>query len=142
MAFYKYIKKRYLDGFFQGRMKIGTLYEYRNEEELGGVIGDNEEGVSKTTLGGKDIMRIDFRKNTPETEYFRSHLGFDIPEGAELTISMQEDTNFIAFTNSPNYYIFCMTSKYSEEVMNEFECDTCIEIFNPNKFIRNIRNNC
>ncbi len=137
MTLYKYINKKYLDDIFiHGRIKIGTLYEYRKEEELGLIVGDKEEGQHNTTLGGDEALEIDLGQNTLEAEYFRNHVLRPDQRHSKVKIIMEKGAKLIANTNSPNYYIFCMTSKYSEEVMKEFECDACIEIFNPEHFFK------
>ncbi len=51
MPLYKYLPRRYLDAFLnRGSLKIGTLYEYRQVEAYGHVIGDKNEGLHKTEL--------------------------------------------------------------------------------------------
>ena len=60
--------------FKNGSLKIGTLHEYRNEEELGSIIGDDKEGIHITELNSPSGREIDFSVNSPEAEYFKRHV--------------------------------------------------------------------
>ena len=126
-----------MDVFFKkGSIKIGTLYEYRNEEELGGVVGDKKEGVHITELHSPKGREIDLTDNSPESNYFRKHVLRPDQQTSNVKIVMEAGASLIGQTNSPNYYIYCITSSYDEEVMTEFDCDRCIEIFEPDKFFK------
>ena len=136
---YKYIKKEHLESFLKrGTLKIGTLYEYRNEEELGTVIGDDKEGTHITELKSPQGRIIDLASNSPEAQYFKKHILRPNQQNSNVKIIMEEGANLIAHTNSPNYYIFCVTSEYGKEMMKEFNCDRCLEILDPEKFFKAI----
>jgi len=136
---YKYIKKEHLDLFYKnGSLKIGTLHEYRNEEDLGTVIGDNHEGLHITELNSPKGREIDLAGNTPEAEYFRKHVLRSDQQDSKVKIIMEAGANLVAHTNSPNYYIYCVTSEFDKSVMKEFGCNRCIEIFNPEKYFKEI----
>ncbi len=135
---YKYIKKEHIDLFKKnGSLKIGTLYEYRNEEDLGSVIGDDKEGVHITELNSPQRREIDLADNTPESQYFRKLLPPD-KQDVRPKIIMMPDANVATHTTAPNCYLYCVTSKYDEDLMAEFGCDKCIEIFNPEKYFQAI----
>ena len=128
-----------MDSFFKrGSIKIGTLYEYRNEEELGNVVGDDLEGVHITELHSPEGRKINLVDNSPESNYFRKHILRPDQQASNVKIIMEAGASLIAHTNSPDSYIYCLTSNYDEKVMKEFECDRCIEIFDPQKFFKAI----
>ena len=59
MPLYKYIPKRYLDAFLnQGSLKIGTLYEYRQVEAYGNVIGDKTKGYIKPNCSCRAEVKL------------------------------------------------------------------------------------
>jgi len=133
VTIYKYTEGKYLDLFFCfGKIRIGTLFDYRREEDLGFVIGDREEGQSKIifenppsvfALGGKSI----------EAEHFGKYL----PIKGEGTISLAPGARIITTINSPNYYIYCASLKFNPNVMSEYG-GSCIEIFDAEKFFAEI----
>jgi len=136
---YKYIKKEHLGLFLKnGTIKIGTLLEYRNEKDLGSVIGDNQEGLHITELNSPNGREIDLASNTPEAEYFRKNVLRPDQQNSNVKIVMEAGANIIVHTNSPTYYVYCVTSTYDKNVMTEFACDRCIEIINPEKFFKEV----
>lgn len=136
---YKYIKKEHLGLFLKnGTIKIGTLLEYRNEKDLGSVIGDNQEGLHITELNSPNGREIDLASNTPEAEYFRKNVLRPDQQNSNVKIVMEAGANIIVHTNSPTYYVYCVTSTYDKNVMREFACDRCIEIINPEKFFKEV----
>lgn len=136
---YKYVKREHLEAFFRsGSLKIGTLYEYRNEEELGKVIGDGEEGSYVTELLSPHGREVDLACRSPEANYFRQHILRPDQWDSKVKIVMEAGANLIANTNSPNYYIYCVSSVFDEQAMHQFGCDSCIEITNPEKFFKAI----
>lgn len=136
---YKYLKREHLKAFFQfGSLKIGTLYEYRNEEELGKVIGDGEEGTYVTELLSPNGREIDLSGSSAEADYFRQHVLRPDQWNSKVKVVMEAGASLITNTNSPNYYIYCVSSHFDELVMHQFGCDSCIEIVHPEKFFKAI----
>lgn len=139
MALYKYVKREHLDVFFtNGSMKIGSLYEYRNVEQYGNVIGDDGEGFYHTELSKSGRHEIDLSQNTPEANFFRQHVLRPDQQNINVKIIMGDGAKLISRTDSPDYYIYCVTSEFNHNVMKEFGCDSCIEIQRPDVFFRAI----
>lgn len=132
---YKYLPKKYLEAFLRhGSLKIGTLYEYRKTEDYGDVVGDKNEGLHKTELALAGGGEIDLATSSPEAEYFRTHVLRPDQHHRKPKIIMADGARLVAHTNSPDLYIYCMTSEYSDAVMKEFGCDACLEIIHPAEF--------
>lgn len=132
---YKYILKQYLQAFLsRGSLKIGTLHDYRKTESYGDVIGDKNEGLHKTELFLKGGGEIDLASNSPESEYFRKHVLQPEQRDAKVKIILEDGARLIAHSNSPDLYIYCVSSEYSPTVMKEFGCDACLQIFRPYEF--------
>lgn len=120
---YKYMKSEFANSFFRdGTLRIGTLYEYRDTEKHGHVIGDNDEGLKSrhTEVKGKHT-----NKTAPAIVSQFVKLG----DGAAV-----EDCVFIHQDDSGDCYLFCATEEYSADVMAEFKADTCLRIENVDGF--------
>jgi hypothetical protein len=135
MRLFKYMPKKYLDAFFRyGSLKIGTLYEYRKVEHYGNVIGDKNEGLHKTELSLTGGGEIDLASNSFEADFFRKHVLRPDQQDSKVKIVLANGARLISQTNSPDLYIYCLTSEYSPDVMRQFGCDSCMEIINPVAF--------
>jgi hypothetical protein len=136
---YKYIKQEHLELFFkQGTIKIGTLYKYRDEEQLGNVIGDKDEGTHFTELNSPHRREINLSDNSAEAHFFRQHVLRPEQRHLNVNVIMEAGAKIISQSHSPNYYLYCVTSQYDPEMMKEFECNACIEIIDPDKFFNAI----
>ncbi|HHA1409439.1 TPA: hypothetical protein ACOEL2_002079 [Enterobacter hormaechei subsp. xiangfangensis] len=134
MRLYKYIKKEHLDSFFsQGRVKIGSLYEYRNVEQYGNVIGDHMEGAFETILDRSGPYDIDLSTDSIESLLFRQNLDID---RRDIKITVEAGASIAFRQESPDFYIYCVTTDFNQNVMKEFDCDCCIEIINPELFFK------
>ena len=126
---YKYIPSQFARPFLdKGVIRIGTIYEYRNIEKYGSTIGDDNEGIvdEKETY---ENLTIRGPEETPELLKGRIH----VEEGG---LFQMYGGSIVVREQSPDYYIFCITKEYNYSVMQEFKCDTCIEIFNIERFIQ------
>lgn len=122
----------------RGSLKIGTLYEYRRIEHYGNVVGDIDEGLHKTELVLPGGGEVDLATSTPEAEFFRQHVLRPDQRDAKVKIILEDGARLIAHSNSPDRYIYCMTSEYDEKVMRQFGCDACLEITRPQEFFETI----
>lgn len=123
---YKYMRKEHarllLD---KGRLRIGTLYEYRNAELHGSAIGDREEGVKNLHLDGTgqhwDAGSI------PEFAQTFFKLG---PE-ANLTL---DGVRLVVPQQSCDYFLFCTSSILDAATMHKMGYDACVVIEHPDRF--------
>ncbi|HGD3335382.1 TPA: hypothetical protein ACI4B1_000636 [Enterobacter hormaechei] len=138
MVLYKYMKRKDLLAFLaKGTVRIGTLYDYRKEEEYGGAIGDESEGVYETVLDRGGDYIVNPLHDTPEAEFCRN--AFKIEKDTNFpVIEMQGDAKIIHRSMSPNVYIYCTTLTYDRTAMEEFGYDSCLEIFRPDIFINEL----
>lgn len=139
MRLFKYLPKKFLDAFFRsGSLKLGTLYEYRKVEQYGKVIGDKDEGLHRTELFLPGGGEIDLASCSPEADFFRRHVLRPNQCESKIKIIIPDGARLIAESNSPDLYIYCMTSEFNEDVMRQFNCDACMEILRPKDFLRAI----
>lgn len=137
MTLFKYLQKKYLEAFFcRGSIKIGTLYEYRNVEHYGSVIGDLEEGLLNTSITPSKGDEIDLGSNSHEAIFIRNALGRPITECSNMRLRYLTDGyTFTHKVQSSDLYIYCMSSRYDKDIMTQFGCDSCMEIINPDAFL-------
>ncbi len=134
VTIYKYIKPEHLDLFFSfGRIKIGTLFDYRREEEYGAVIGDREEGQIKSIFENPP-SEFELGDGSPEANYFKEFIPI---QGDGNKISFEQGARIVTPINSPNYYIFCASLKFDPDVMARYG-GACIEILDAKKFFAEI----
>ncbi|WP_338490973.1 hypothetical protein VRB78_11475 [Pseudomonas trivialis] len=136
MKYYKYMKREYLEGFFEtGALKIGTLYGFR-DIELGNAIGDVDEAKHRYLMDYKGGTPIDMSSNSPEATFLREQgvFGNEAHElvGSFITI---EDKVTVA-QSCPDMYVFCMTNEYDPVAMVEFGYDSCFEVVDIDGFLR------
>lgn len=123
---YKYLRKAHAEGLLtRGTVRIGTLYEYRDVEKHGLVVGDLEEGKRSNFLHAIDEVwtaddQPDFAKRF-------------IRLGPNASVNLV-NTTFERSEQSPDCYIFSMTQRFDASVMREFGYDSCVEIVNPPAF--------
>lgn len=120
---YKYIRREYLHKLLShGEIRIGTLFEYRQTETYGLVIGDDAEG------------RESFSTNRPLQDL--RTVRFAAKHNVHLTnvVSHGSGDGFRVDVESLDYYIYCVTRSFSEEAMRDFGCDACVLIRNPEEF--------
>ncbi|EAR56843.1 hypothetical protein SKA34_05165 [Photobacterium sp. SKA34] len=125
---YKYMKKEHAKLLVeQGSLRIGTLYEFRDEEKHGQEIGDNKEGTKSTYMGVDQACWS--TANQPEfTKSF-----FKLEEDATLNIS---GLTLEKPQTSPDFYIYCTTYEFDESAMRDFGYDSCVAIEQPENFLK------
>jgi hypothetical protein len=135
MRIFKYMQQEHLDGFFQnGCLKIGTLYDYRKEEEYGEVTGDRDEAYQLTELRTPDDG-LDLATNTAEAVYVKKRL---CPDEQSVGWKFSGNVTFVYYDSAPDAYVYCLTSKYSPAVMKKFKYDACMEILDLDAFLASI----
>ena len=105
----------------QGILRVGTLYDYRQDEKYGTARGDKDEGVISTYSA--DTMELWRRETIPD--FLRKHIK---GKGKYWKIKGIE---FSETKTSPDYYVFCVSEEYNHNLMIEFNCDSCIQIDDP-----------
>ena len=139
MHLFKYLKRRHLDSFVKkGNIRIGTLYEYRDTEQYGNVIGDQEEGVHITKFNLPQGGEVDLRENSLEANFFRNFLPEKHKDIKNIVFKLEPGVHINLFSHSQDMYIYCTTSEFNLDVMRCFNCDACIEICDPHKFFHQI----
>ncbi|MEG5938846.1 hypothetical protein UXO69_05125 [Enterobacter hormaechei] len=128
MKLYKYMKSEYAETFLKnGTLRIGTLMDFKKNENFNEAIGDKNEG--------SHFPQIDFQGKTYTANLNNSQKSFlkgalELPSG-----SFMSGFSVVREITSKDFYVYCLTIEPSRKAMDVFECDTCIEISNPLNFL-------
>lgn len=123
---YKYLRKQHADLLIKkGKFRIGTLYEYRDIEKHGTIVGDEGEGKKSLYLNvGSEKWTTD---NQPDfTKNF-----INIANGISVRM---ERVSFQKSESSSNYYLYCTTEVFDENALKDFGYDSCLLIEKPDQF--------
>jgi hypothetical protein len=132
---FKYMKKEHVDKLFcTGEIHLGTLYDFRNQEQHGLQRGDADEG-KKVIYDSIDNVTIeDPSQNNPLNIFQRRFITI----GDEAKNIQLKDIEFSLPQNSVDCYIYCMSTEFNEHLYHEFKAETCVKIKSPSKFVKSI----
>ena len=128
---FKFAESKFSKEFIdKGQIKIGTLYDYRNEEKYSGKICDNKEGNKTISVRIENV-------STKGNEFLKH----GIPMGGDGNIKLSNSTITLDL-NSKNCYIYCTASELlSDTLIQYFEedgYDSCVMITQPNEFFKEL----
>ncbi len=112
---YKYLPSQYVPAFIQqGAILFRPLSYYRDYEDS--IRGDEYEGT---------------RVHRPN-------------EGLEITLTKNNEKILLPHTfessaNEDDIFIFCLSTQFSLDLAKQFNSDVCIEIYNPSRFLSELR---
>lgn len=124
---FKYMEAKYADELVNdGKLRIGTLLDYRRREKFGGGRLDEDEGTSELWAA------IDARSNDDIPEFARSIIQIG-PSATKVHIS---GIGVVKPYLMPDAYVLCLSKRYAPaELLPDFEpADACVEIVNPPEF--------
>lgn len=133
MKLFKYLKKQHLENLFDnGEFRIGTLHDYRNVTNYGTEIGEGNEGSINLDFDAWEGRELELSSNSYEAALLRSCLNLK-PGDPYLKnrLKFGKGTRIVVNLNSINGFIYCTTTEFNKNVMESFECDCCVEIFDP-----------
>lgn len=123
---YKYLHREHAQLLMEkGTLRIGTLYEYRDTEKHGNVVGDADEGQKSL------YMDVNDEKWTCDNQRSFGKKFIKVSPGASVHL---ENVAFEEKQNSPNCYIYSAAQEFDEKALRNFGYDACIVIENPAKF--------
>lgn len=118
---YKYLERRHAEMMTnEGRIRIGTLFDYRKVEEYDMQRADINEG--------KMVFVYDIDKEINVTE---------LPDiFADRIEGNANFKNIIlrAPLDAPDCYVYCCSQIFDETLMKDFGADCCVEIFDVYAF--------
>lgn len=124
---FKYMRRAHAHRLVaEGIARIGTLYEYRDIERHGEIVGDHTEGTKSAAML---VPYLEIRKQEDVPAFVRDR--FKI--GPNTTVKLV-NSKFVVSEESPNYYVYSLAAEYSPAVMKEFGYDACVRIDDPSRF--------
>jgi hypothetical protein len=131
MNLYKYMERRWANKFLkEGTLLIGTLYDFQDEEQHGGEIGDALEGTKQVSSMRLKMIDTDEPENIPY--WMSEHM--NVSGSNRLVIHARDGMS--AVHKDPNAYIFCCTDTFDAKAMKEMAYDCCIEILDADIFFK------
>jgi hypothetical protein len=119
---YKFMKPEHANALLQwGSVRVGTLYEYRNEEKHSGGVVDPGEGTLT------HIERVEEAKANQLTEYSRR---LTTPTSG-VTLS---DVTIETHHEIPDRYIYCASLSPSWDADIHGDYTACVEILDVSRF--------
>jgi hypothetical protein len=131
---YKYVSAAGLDDLIHhGCIRVGTLFEYRDESHHSEEVGDRREGSRRI------VVDVAGRNADPHEEADRTvrELGLDEHENAEVRVEPNEDCVVIE-ARSPNLYLFSASLRCDKDLMHSLGYEACVRISSPEEFFRQL----
>ncbi len=152
---YKYLKKEYADALINdGTIRVGTLNDFRvsyeediqrrdpgegfknsqayKENDFKKIIEDNKLVKRKQKIKGLEPIPESVKEESELLFYkFREHFI------GNVEIDKSGSVNF----KHADIYIYCTSGKLDRDVMESFDCDTCLKIIDPYLFFAHITHN-
>lgn len=110
----------------EGVVRIGTLYEYRDIEKHGVVVGDDSEGTKSAAM---HVPNLTMTKQENVPEFVRSRVRIV----GNTTVQMI-NSKFILSEESPNFYIYSLAEECSPALMKELGYEACVRIADTDGF--------
>jgi hypothetical protein len=128
-SIYKYMGRAHAARMLaDGEIRLGTLYTYRNEEELGPEVGDRDEGTLNLKKSGFTVVDTVDPRTIPA--FFRN--GLSVGSGARLQIIARDGIG--RQFEDPDCWVYCTSKYFDRDQMNSMGYDTCVEIFDIEPF--------
>ncbi|SPJ35246.1 hypothetical protein [Kushneria phyllosphaerae] len=132
MALYKHLESVHADALIRkGSIRIGTLYEYRDQEKHGEGVLDEEEGVVRT-----HAKRSGYFDET-NVDAFMSNF-VSVGDGGSVYIGNADLTLSESCSSS---WIYCVSESEDKSVSTGLSSnyDACVELVDPDRFSREIK---
>ena len=131
---YKYLKAHHaIDLTEQGKLRVGTLGDFRSNKTLDPAIRDANEGLRVSYV---DPDTFDLRK-PDEVPAIVKELIKVPPEGVGIVF---KDIGFQVEVESPDYYIYSVSTECSSGLMKRLQYDACVAIRDPQEFFQSLTN--
>lgn len=122
-------KEEYADSFMRGEIRLGTLKQYREDEDL--ERGDAEE-ASETYNTGYAVGRGDDPEIIRRAQNSGMYFG---PNCGEVTLD-----NNTRITSLPEAYVLCTTLEFPPKNLSDVFGEFSVEITNPDQFFITVSN--
>jgi len=115
------MKRKYAEQFLsEGKLRIGSLYDFRNIEKYGEETGDEGEGTKELYTEQKHVHE----NNIPD--FLKGAI--KVGGGSKIDIIIDGDNTIDRKFEDPNLYIYCVSLDFNEDRMRKIGHDACLVI--------------
>jgi len=124
--FFKYLKSEYANAMlFHGRIRIGTLYDFRRIEEHDAARADISEGIHNVNIF---IERpVHHRGHEPTVQHYLDQFGVEISYSSRTRVS--------GSIHSSDCYIYSLSDQLNWKIANDFNADAGMIIWDIKELI-------
>jgi hypothetical protein len=128
---YKFTEARFARSMLEhGRVRIGTLFDFRKVEEHRSTIGDAGE-AEPNSLATFDSVTLEPGKASPPY-LARAFAVRPDATGPTTTNGLIVEHHM----RDEDYYVYCVTAEYSVSLLEEAGYDSCVRIEDPRGFFQ------
>jgi hypothetical protein len=128
---YKYLSERCLTDLLEhSRLRVGTLYEYRDTREHRREVADHREGRRRIVVdvaGNGDDAHEEVQRTI-------EHHGLDEHDETQVSVVGRSGDEVIVEATSPNLYLFSASRRCDRDLMRTMRYDACVRIRDPDRF--------
>jgi len=139
LPIYKYMKRRHVNSFMKdGTIRVGTLYDFRNEEKHGAEIGDKDEGTKTLTTDGYHCLDTVDPNTFPP--WYKKHFEESIKVQGGGRLQFHARDGFRLKLTVPDRFVFCASHEFDGALIENGEYDACLKINYPLEFFNSLTN--
>ncbi|HXC52872.1 MAG TPA: hypothetical protein VN634_18445 [Candidatus Limnocylindrales bacterium] len=132
-ALYKYMSTASLDELLDGgRIRIGTLDEYRDTCSHSDEVADRKEGSRRIVVD----VSPGANPRAEAERVVRDHR-LDENDNSDVRVENHRDS-VVVEARSPNLYLFSASLRCDRDLMSTLGYDACVKIASPEKFFRSL----
>lgn len=132
LKFFKAMRRQYADQFFaDGKLRVGTLYDFRRVEDYGDETGDAGEGTKELYSHQRHVTE----STIPAFLQQKIRVG----PGNQLDIVIDGDGELSAEFQDPDLYVFCVSMDFNRERMRRLGHDACV-VIEDTSFFQHLHN--
>jgi hypothetical protein len=116
----------------RGQVRIGTLFDFRKDDIHDPERGDDDEGTPYTFVQFADVtLTANSSADTLEQAFLRRYAGTAITQPMHF-----RDHTLMLERVDENAYVYCLSDRWSEDLLDVFNAEACVEVVNPAGFFR------
>ena len=126
---YKYLEHGFARRMLsQGEIRLGTLYGFRDEEQLGPEVGDRDEGAITLKTSGLTVVDTGGAGGVPF--FLRDKI--KAAGGARIQIVARDGVG--RRHEDSDCWVYCTNDRYDKDLMRSLGYDACVEILDIEQF--------
>lgn len=121
------MQRLHAEQFYQsGKIRIGSLYDFRNIEKYGEETGDDGEGTKELYTTQKHVHEGNIPRFLQDA--------IKVGPGSHFEWIIDGDHKVSRKFSDPNCYVYCVSMDFSEDRMRRMQHDACVVIEHESYF--------